>query len=40
MFFLWYFDKKRVNCIKKVVTLQPFKNILYLCNTKQSINKP
>ena len=31
MYFLWCFKKKRVNCIKKVVMLQPFRNILYLC---------
>ena len=31
MYFFVVFQKKRVNCIKKVVMLQPFRNILYLC---------
>ena len=31
MCFLRLFNKKRVDFAKKVVMLQPFRNILYLC---------
>ena len=31
MCFFFFFNKKRVDFAKKVVMLQPFRNILYLC---------